>query len=324
MGQSRRLIHPIILTAMALTAWQCSALRPSQAPPTESPSATNAPPSCRQLTTSSADQLAPSFSSDGSRLIYQSNSDGNWELYTLALADGRAQRLTDTADLEEDPSWSPDGRWILCTTQVPSLDANTPRDILLMDAAGRNRQLIAAHGADDFYPRFSLDGRAVYFISDRLDDRKDVEDSQRLTAVFRYSLDTGSLETLSEAGSLTSPVPVTDGLALRAGDHQIQLLKADASWATAVLDSTLIVGQLDYHGSRGWVVSSLDAQRDGRLKWRSPQDSAWQEWPLDEREAEWTPAIAPDGNSVAFAGRVSGQWDLFLRTLPPNATPAKP
>jgi|GEM_PF-2323652 len=316
MGLPSNLSHRLLLGALALGTWQCTAMRKTDTAAESQRSAPALEAQARRVTDSSADQLAPSFSADGTRLIYQSNSDGNWELYTLSLGDGRAQRLTDTPELEEDPSWSPDGRLVLCTVHAPTLDTDAPRDVLVMDADGRNRRIISGHGADDFCPRFSPDGRHIYFISDRVDSRKDVDDSARQTALFRFSLENEQVEQLTEGGMWSTPIPGAQGVALRSGDHEIKWLLGDASWSEAVMDSSFIFGQADYSASQGWVVSRLSRESDGRLRVKGDGASAWQEWPLDDRDAEWTPAFSQDGTALAFAGRVQGQWDLFLRRLP--------
>jgi len=54
----------------------------------------------------------PSWSPDGSRLVFMSNRDGNWEIY-LVNADGSGlRRLTQSSSSEGMPTWSPDGQAI--------------------------------------------------------------------------------------------------------------------------------------------------------------------------------------------------------------------
>jgi Tol biopolymer transport system component len=267
----------------------------------------------RRLSDSSADQTAPSFSPDGATLIYQNNADGNWELYRLGLADGRALRITDTPEAEEDPSLSPDGRWIVCTVHAPTLEADAPREILLMSPEGKDRHVIAASGADDWLPRFTPDSRAVLFVSDRVDDRRDQADEQRLTAIFSYSLENDSLSQLTEPGRFSAPLPVATGAGLRLDDHRLGWL-GPAGLETALVDTTRILGQPDWQAEAGWVAMALTPDQDGRLLVRAPQSGEWMELPLEGREADRLPAWSPDGRALAFSGRSGGQWDLFIRS----------
>lgn len=55
---------------------------------------------------------APALSSDGQKITFMSNRDGNWEVY-LVNADGSSPtRLTDDPAMDGLPTWSPDGRVI--------------------------------------------------------------------------------------------------------------------------------------------------------------------------------------------------------------------
>jgi hypothetical protein len=62
-----------------------------------------------RLTNNSANEFFPSFSPDGSKIVFSSNRDGNFEIY-LMNADGSNQvRLTNNPALDSEPSFSPDG-----------------------------------------------------------------------------------------------------------------------------------------------------------------------------------------------------------------------
>ena len=52
----------------------------------------------------------PRWSPDGESIVFMSDSrDGNWELYTLSVADGTVIRLTEDGAEDGLPAWSPDG-----------------------------------------------------------------------------------------------------------------------------------------------------------------------------------------------------------------------
>jgi Tol biopolymer transport system component len=62
-----------------------------------------------RLTTNPAADQAPDWSPDDTQLVFQSNRDGNIEIYVMN-ADGTEQtRLTDYPGRDLDPAWSPNG-----------------------------------------------------------------------------------------------------------------------------------------------------------------------------------------------------------------------
>jgi hypothetical protein len=88
----------------------------------------------RRLTSAEGNDLAPMYSPDGRRIAFESNRDGNSEIYVMN-ADGSNQRnLTNFASANDHgPVWSPDGRQILFYS---SRSGNW--DIFLMTADGKN------------------------------------------------------------------------------------------------------------------------------------------------------------------------------------------
>ena len=58
--------------------------------------------------------VEPSWSPDGNQIVYSSNADGNYDLYTLKVANGAASSLTSTkCPIQNlDPAWSPNGKGI--------------------------------------------------------------------------------------------------------------------------------------------------------------------------------------------------------------------
>jgi TolB protein len=49
---------------------------------------------------------APTWSPDGLYLAFQSDRDGNTEIYRLGIEGGGLQRLTNSGEPDTDPAWS--------------------------------------------------------------------------------------------------------------------------------------------------------------------------------------------------------------------------
>jgi hypothetical protein len=75
--------------------------------------------------------------------------------------------IADTLALE--PDWSPDGHFIVFSKRSPG---RLDRDLWIINAAAASTasaRQITFGPADDFHPRFSSDGIAIYFMSNRVD-----------------------------------------------------------------------------------------------------------------------------------------------------------
>jgi Tol biopolymer transport system component len=114
-----------------------------------------------------ADERYPVFSADGTRLAFNSDRDGQYEIY-VANADGSApQRLTTDPGYDSAPSWAPDGTRI-AFERGAGLDLDSTKDIWIMSATGAGQtQLTFQAGVVDEGPAFSPDGTQIAFTSGR-------------------------------------------------------------------------------------------------------------------------------------------------------------
>ena len=71
-------------------------------------------------------------------------------------------------DRLSDPRVSPDGRWVAFTVSAVDLDANRRRnDLWLVAVDGTNLRRLTTHEASDTSPRWSADGKSLWFLSTR-------------------------------------------------------------------------------------------------------------------------------------------------------------
>ena len=114
----------------------------------------------RRLTTGGG--TSPSWSPDGRHIAFESDRDGNWEIYVMDSDGSNPRRLTNHSDGDGAPSWSPDGRHIAFESRR---DGNW--EIYVMDSDGSNLRRLTDHSAWDESPSWSPDGRHIAFTSDR-------------------------------------------------------------------------------------------------------------------------------------------------------------
>jgi dipeptidyl aminopeptidase/acylaminoacyl peptidase len=111
------------------------------------------------LTQSAARNLEPSWSADGLRLVFVSDRDGNFELYTMNSDGSEVTRLTFNDVLDQLPHFSPDGKTIVFSQFSPVTHQSRA---VIMEANGANAEPVTE--SNMFQTAFSPDGRSFVFM----------------------------------------------------------------------------------------------------------------------------------------------------------------
>ena len=136
-----------------------------------------------------ASDYEPSLSSDGTKITFVSNRDGDEDVYIMN-SDGSGQTaLTVNDAIEISPAFSPDGTKIVFASQR---DGNY--EIYSMDANGTNQTRLTNNAFRDDEPSFSPDGTKIVFASQR-DGNDEIyvmnaDGSNQARLTFNSSLDT--------------------------------------------------------------------------------------------------------------------------------------
>lgn len=131
------------LTATAGAA-QPTIAPPTQAPPTGQPTLNPTPPTVQGV------------------ILFESNRDGNFEIYASDASNGVTFRLTNNPAQDIQPVWSPDGALIAFTS---NRDGNN--EIYVMNADGSNPINLSNNPADDQQPSWSPDSQWIAFTTNR-------------------------------------------------------------------------------------------------------------------------------------------------------------
>lgn len=140
----------------------------------------------------------PAWSPDGTKIVFESTRDGPDADIFVMNADGTSVvQLTDNDVGESTPSFTPDGRFVIYTSEQ---DGNP--DIFRMSVDGTGKLNLTKHPGADGHPRVSPDGRRIFFNSNRTSDpasfaRGTMERDQN-HEIFSMTLDGGDVRQVTD------------------------------------------------------------------------------------------------------------------------------
>jgi dipeptidyl aminopeptidase/acylaminoacyl peptidase len=132
-----------------------------------------------QITSGDFDDNEPAWSPDGKSLAFSSNRSSpdpdrnyNADIWVVAADNtdkgAHLTQVTTNPGPDRAPAWSPDGKWITFVTQtdLKAMIYATHHLAIAPSAGGEAKVLTLAFDRSVRRPRFSPDGRAIYFIAD--------------------------------------------------------------------------------------------------------------------------------------------------------------
>jgi Tol biopolymer transport system component/DNA-binding winged helix-turn-helix (wHTH) protein len=158
-----------------------------------------------QLTSDPADEAEPSFSPDGTEIVFSRRSTG---LYVMGALGGTA-RLVAQTEWARTPRFSPDGRWIAYWTGFPAtvVAGGIPdalASISLVPSAGGPARVLEPQVASARYPIWSPDGEHILFLGEENTDQK-LFDWYLMNRDGRDLVKTGAVQQLAAAGLVGGP-----------------------------------------------------------------------------------------------------------------------
>ena len=164
-----------------------------------------------RLTNDSEPENYPSWSPDGTRLIYQ--RDFNGAAIYLINADGSGQRrLSPTPGFDTTASWSPDGTKIVYVRVLAIPQPNKPpmTDIRIMNVDGTGDHAIMARTVFSVEPRWSVNGQIVFMSL--------IKGSQ--LQIYTMNVDGTGMRQLTNSANNGDPVWSPDGTRITFGSDR--------------------------------------------------------------------------------------------------------
>lgn len=113
-----------------------------------------------QLTADTHNNMYPLPSPDGAWIAFQSDRDGDFEIYVMNAFGGQVRQLTDNNVTDRLPAWSPDGDKVIFSSDVRG---DGTYDLYQVRADGTGLEAVFSNGARNSHPRYHPTDNLIVF-----------------------------------------------------------------------------------------------------------------------------------------------------------------
>lgn len=272
-----------------------------------------------RLTEVELEPARPDYGPDGSRITFQSYTDGNFDIWTMAADGSNIEQVTSGFWDDREPQWSPDGEQIAFSS-----DRGEQYDIWSIDITTGDLQQWTDDSFENFEPTWSPDGSEIAYVADSTGENGGGTEEAvvELRATNRNG-DTRALATAESGDSFASPSwsPHGEDIAyIRRTTHDDRVDELDLMVANEQITSGedvfvftphwLTSNELLYPADGNIRVVEIDSDETIDIPFTAtfdlpPIEYEHKSYAFDERDAQdvqgvLTPTLSPDGEHLAF------------------------
>jgi len=273
------------------------------ATPTGVPGATPTPTATRtgMPTRTSTPTRTPTPHCHSGGVVFQSDRDGNWEIYKMRDDGYLQENLTDNEADDTSPAWSPDGKEIVFAS---NRDGNW--ELYKMRDDGYLQENLTDNEADDASPAWSPDGNEIVFASNRDGNWE----------IYKMRDDGYHQENLTEN-------PADDILPAWSpdGEEIVFASNRDGNWEVYKMrddgyNQRRLTNNAATDASPAWSPDGREiafvSNRDGNREVYKMRDDGYHQENLTENPVDDTsPAWWPYCESIFFQTNQDGNWEVY-------------
>ncbi len=278
---------------------------PTTAPPTAT--FTSAPPSPTFTDTSlpATATVVPRPAISGT-IVFQSNRDGNPEIYAMNAGTGAITRLTANQAVDSQPALAPDG---VRVAYVSNQSGNN--DIYLTGTDLRTPVNLTNNPADDQQPAWSPDGKFIAFTSNRDGNAEiyvmNADGSQAHNITNNPANDFGP--SWFQTGGLLDKQDWILFTSNRDGNEEVYIIKPDGTGLKNLTNNPAN----DYSPSGSSNLIAFVSERDGNQEiYTMSVDGTGQTNITNNPGRDYDPVISPDGAWIAFTSERDGNPEIYV------------
>lgn len=261
---------------------------------------------CQEQQAASPSPGPASQSTYSGTLAFQSDRQGDWDVFLIDADGSGLRRLTDHPANDRNPAWSPQGDLIAFGS-----DRTGNGDVYLMNPDGTGLRRLTRHEAYEGVPSWSPDGRWIVFEGDR-DGR---------SQIYRVEVASGRVERLTQSRARKlGPDYSPDGF-------RIAFMEKGLIWWQVVLLNTRTEMTHTLTGGSGNCRPTWSPDGTTLALVSNRGSKKANIWIMDVAKGSsrmvrtrpnahnYDPVFSSDGLTLAFASTVvrdPEQWDLFI------------